>query len=149
LRPFLARRVHDDAALVVDLPGHLQPLLARVAEELLEHGDHVVEAVIVVVVQDDVVRRLGLRLLLLLFLQAPRRPRDGDGFGHDLVPREGPVPSPQAVCRCYTDRLKHATVMSSCCLQPSACCLPALTTRSAIALGVNGPGRSAVYTPSI
>src|SRR4051812_36574168 len=34
---FEARRADDDAPLRVDLPGHLVALLARVAEELLQH----------------------------------------------------------------------------------------------------------------
>ena len=54
----LVRRVDDRPALGVDRPGQLLGLRERVAEELAEHLDHVVERVLLVVQDDDVVGRL-------------------------------------------------------------------------------------------
>src|SRR5207245_6990284 len=63
LGAFEARGADDDAPMRADLPGHLVALLTRVAEELLQHRDHVLEAMVVVVEQDHVVGRLPARLL--------------------------------------------------------------------------------------
>ena len=56
---------HDRPAAGVDFLGDLKALFHRVAEQLLHHGDHVLERVVVVVPEDDVVARLPLGLLCL------------------------------------------------------------------------------------
>ena len=53
----------DDAAGRVNLHRQLEALLARVAEQRLEHGDDVLERVVVVVEQHDVVHRHLARLV--------------------------------------------------------------------------------------
>src|SRR4051812_36962587 len=75
LRVLLCRRQHDDATLRVYLVGHLKAPLARVAEQLLQHGDDVIETVVVVVEQHDVIRRLPLDLALFLLLELARLAR--------------------------------------------------------------------------
>src|SRR5262249_30178707 len=79
-----------------------------------QHADHVAVGVVVVVKQDDVVRRLSLLLLFVLFLDALRRARPNDCFGHGLVlhmvpgswplrsrahPRAGPTAPPTNLAR--------------------------------------------------
>jgi hypothetical protein len=75
LGPFLRGGVDDDAALRVHFHRDLISLFDGVAEETLHHVDDVVERMVVVVMEDDVIRRQPLRLVLAL------GPRPDDGFG--------------------------------------------------------------------
>ncbi len=60
-RVLLRRREHDHPALVIHLLGEAKPCLGGMAEELPEHGDHVLVGVIVVIPEHDVVAGLSLR----------------------------------------------------------------------------------------
>src|SRR5713101_3059312 len=136
LGALLARRVHDNPPRGVHFHGHLVAPFRGMAEEPLQHVDDVLEAMIVVVDEDDVVGRLPFDLVLAVFLGPPGRFRKRDGIGHGEF-------------ALYVIRPKQTTVKSSCCLQPRKCCLTAATRRWPMALGVMGPPFKAAYTPSI
>src|SRR5439155_24211643 len=103
--------------------GHLEPLLLGVAEQLLEHEDDVGEGVVVIVEEDDVVRRLlGRRLPLDNVL------RENGG----ITQRENPPVAPSrwrrraSWRRCaasgeesHAFRPSATRVMSSFCLAPA------------------------------
>src|SRR5262249_34901211 len=136
----------DDAAGRVNLLGHLEALLGRVAEQRLQHQDDVFVGVVVVVQQDDVVRRLPLRALLQLGL-GPRG--EGDGCGHRstvlLTSSARTVLSAPAgnglriVISHYTVRPNATSVISSCALRPAACAWAAFTRRPVSCFGVASP----------
>src|SRR5207245_2200021 len=117
--------------------------LRGMAEELLEHGDHVLEAVIVVVEKDDVVRRLPLRLLLFLLLRARQRDRVTHGrvlYLRSVLAAQPPPPGRpplvyHAVVSHASVRPKQTSVMSSCWPRPAACSLTFLTIRSPSSAG--------------
>src|SRR5262245_46642656 len=63
-----SRREDDRTSLRIDLLGLQPPLYVRVAEQLLQHRDHVTVAVVFVVPEDDVIARLPLGLFVALRL---------------------------------------------------------------------------------
>ncbi len=84
----LARGQHNHPSRRIDFPGQLIALLARIAEELLQHGDHVIIGVIIIVQQDDIVRGLASGLLFRPWFGFRKR----NGFGHDVGYSHGQVP---------------------------------------------------------
>src|ERR671910_978381 len=64
---------HDDPPCGVDLPCHLITLLYRMPEDFLEHQDHILVAVIVIIEQHHVVGRQPFGLLLFLLYRPGNR----------------------------------------------------------------------------
>src|SRR5688572_17071295 len=64
LRPFLGGGVNDHAPLGVHVHRHLVAAFRGMAEKLAEHGDDVLEAMVVVVEKDDVIGWLLLDLVV-------------------------------------------------------------------------------------
>src|SRR5262249_51850494 len=138
----------------VDLLGHLEALLRRVAEQRLQHQDDVFVGVVVVVEEHHVVRRLPLRALLQLGLG---QRGEGDRCGHRSTvlltssARNGAFPRRERLLIAvfhYTVRPKATSVISSCGLRPAAWAWTAFTRRSVSCRGVAAPApASAAWMP--